>query len=152
MFTDVCIILLQQFFSPPVDPPQITQQPADQVNVNPGSTVTFTVAATTDAGSLTYQWQLNGADLTSPPAGVSGATTNNLTIANVQESNEGMYRCVVTNDAGNTDSNAAQLTVCECFCGNLIHSFKHVLIVDEKKVYVCCTIDRKISYILEHKS
>ena len=75
--------------------------------------MTFTVAATTDAGSLTYQWQLNGTDLNPPPAGVSGATTNNLTIANVQESNEGMYRCVVTNDAGDTNSNAAQLTVCE---------------------------------------
>ena len=75
--------------------------------------MTFTVAATTDAGSLTYQWQLNGTDLDPPPAGVSGATTNNLTITNVQESNEGMYRCVVTNDAGNTNSDTAQLTVCE---------------------------------------
>ena len=75
--------------------------------------MTFTVAATTGAGSLTYQWQLNGADLTPPPAGVSGATTSTLTIANVQESNEGMYRCVVTNDAGDTNSDTAQLTVCE---------------------------------------
>jgi len=75
--------------------------------------VTFTVAATTDAGPLTYQWQLNGADLTPPPAGVSGATTTTLTIANVQESNEGMHICVVTNDAGDTNSNSAQLTVCE---------------------------------------
>ena len=75
--------------------------------------MTFTVAATTGAGSLTYQWQLNGADLDPPPAGVSGATTSTLTIANVQESNEGMYRCVVTNAAGDTNSNAAQLTVRE---------------------------------------
>ena len=73
----------------------------------------FTVTATTDAGSLTYQWQLNGAELDPPPAGVSGATSNTLSIANVQESNEGLYRCVVTNDAGNTTSNPAQLTVCE---------------------------------------
>ena len=96
-----------------MDPPQITQQPTSELEVDPGSTVTFTVAATTDAGSLTYQWQLNGADLNPPPAGVSGATTSTLTITNVQESNEGMYRCVVTNDAGDTTSNAAQLTVCE---------------------------------------
>ena len=86
----------------------------DQLELDPGLTVTFTVTATTDARSPTYQWQLNGADLDPPPAGVSGTTTNTLTIANVQESNEGMYRCVVTNDAGNTTSNAAQLTVCEC--------------------------------------
>ena len=75
--------------------------------------MTFTVTATTDAGSLTYQWQLNGADLDPPPAGVSGANTSTLTIANVQERNEGMYRCVVTNAAGDTNSNAAQLTVRE---------------------------------------
>ena len=75
--------------------------------------MTFTVTATTGAGSLTYQWQRNGTDLDPPPAGVFGATTNTLTIANVQESSEGLYRCVVTNAASSTTSNAAQLTVCE---------------------------------------
>ena len=113
MCVGVCELVLLPS-PPPVDPPQITQQPANQLGIDPRSTVMFTVTATTDARSLTYQWQLNGADLDPPPAGVSGATTNTLTIANVQESNEGMYRCVVTNDAGSTTSNAAQLTVCEC--------------------------------------
>ena len=75
--------------------------------------MTFTVTATTGAGSLTYQWQRNGADLDPPPAGVFGATANTLTIANVQESSEGLYRCVVNNAAGSTTSNAAQLTVRE---------------------------------------
>ena len=69
----------------------------------------FTVTATTAAGSLTYQWQLNGTDL-------SGATTDTLTINNVQESDEGMYRCVVTNAAGMNTSTAAQLTVREWLC------------------------------------
>ena len=68
--------------------------------------------ATTGAEPLTYQWQLDDTNLVSSSE-VSGITTNTLTINNVQESNEGMYRCVVTNDAGNTTSNAAQLTVCE---------------------------------------
>ena len=75
--------------------------------------MTFTVTATTGAGSLTYQWQQNGANIDPPPAGVSGATTNTLTIANVQESSEGLYRCVVSNAAGSPTSTAAQLTVCE---------------------------------------
>ena len=75
--------------------------------------MTFTVTATTDAGALTYQWQRNGTDLDPPPAGVSGATTNTLTITNVQESSEGLYRCVVSNAAGSMTSNAAQLTVRE---------------------------------------
>ena len=75
--------------------------------------MTFTVTATTGAGSLTYQWQRNGTDIDSPPTGVSGTTANTLTIADVQESSEGLYRCVVSNAAGSMTSNAAQLTVCE---------------------------------------
>ena len=74
--------------------------------------MTFTVAATTGAEPLRYQWQLDDTNLVSSSE-VSGITTNTLTINNVQENNEGMYRCVVTNDAGDTTSNAAQLTVCE---------------------------------------
>ena len=75
--------------------------------------MTFTVAATTgDANPLTYQWQLDDTNLVSSSE-VSGIATDTLTIANVQESNEGMYGCVVTNAAGNTISNPAQLTVRE---------------------------------------
>ena len=75
--------------------------------------MTFTVNATTgDAEPLTYQWQLDDSNLVSSSE-VSGITTDTLTIANVQESNEGMYGCVVTNAAGNTTSNPAQLTVRE---------------------------------------
>ena len=74
---------------PPVDPPQITQHPTNQMNVVRGSQVTFTVDANTDAGTLTYQWQLDGASLDSPPVGVFGAATNTLTIECVQESNTG---------------------------------------------------------------
>ena len=82
----------------------------------PGSELTFTVAANTDVGTLTYQWQQNGANLDPPPVGVSGATTNTLTIKSVQESNTGVYTCVVSNRPNSTTiSNAAQLTLCECW-------------------------------------
>ena len=74
----------------------------------------FTATATTDAGTLKYLWQRNGANLDPPPVGVSGATTNTLTINNVQESNTGVYRCVVSNAPSSTaTSNAAQLTLRE---------------------------------------
>ena len=76
--------------------------------------MTFTVTATTNAGTLAYLWQRNGANLDPPPVGVSGATTNILTINNVQESNTGVYRCVVSNGSRSTTSNAAQLTLREC--------------------------------------
>ena len=85
------------------------------MNVIHGSEVTFTVVANTDARTLTYQWQLNGASLDSPPVGVSGAATNTLTINSVQESNIGVYRCVVSNaPMSTTTSNGAQLTLSEC--------------------------------------
>ena len=100
-------------FLPPVNPPQITQHPTSQLNMVHGSQVTFTVTATTDAGTLTYLWQRNGANLDSPSVGVSGATTNMLTINNVQESNTGVYRCVVSNGSRSNTSNVAQLTLRE---------------------------------------
>ena len=76
--------------------------------------MTFTVTATTDAGTLTYLWQQNDVNLDPPPVGVSGATTNILTINNVQESNTGVYTCVVSNaPSSTTTSNAAQLTLRE---------------------------------------
>ena len=81
-----------------------------------GLQVTFTVTATTDAGTLTYLWQRNGANLDLPPVGVSGATTNTLTINSVQESNTGVYRCIVSNaPSSKTTSNAAQLTLRELY-------------------------------------
>ena len=76
--------------------------------------MTFTVTATTDAGTLTYLWQRNGTNLDPPPVGVSGATTNMLTINNVQKSNTGVYKCVVSNaPSSTTTSNAAQLALRE---------------------------------------
>ena len=107
---------------PPVVQPQITQQPADQLDVVTGSPVEFTLIATTDFGTLTYQWQRNGADLNPPPEGVCGETTRTLQIDSVKKSHEGIYTCIVSNAVGatplkpvsNTTSNPAQLTVCKC--------------------------------------
>ena len=78
----------------------------------PGSQVTFTVdGADANAGARpTYQWQQNGMDLRDG-GGVSGTTTNTLTIASVENRNEGTYMCVVTYAAGDVDSNTVQLTV-----------------------------------------
>ena len=96
---------------PPVDPPQIIVQPADQLDVDPNSTVMFSIVAMTAAGTLSYQWRWDEVNIASG-SGIFGVDSSSLTITNVQESNEGVYRCVVTNDAGSTSSNAAQLTVC----------------------------------------
>jgi hypothetical protein len=92
-----------------VEPPIITEHPQSQ-QACPGSTVTFTVDSTTGSGTLSYQWQFNGSDL--PDGGdISGATTDTLQIMNVDANDEGDYRCVVTNEAGNAISDPATLTL-----------------------------------------
>ena len=99
------------FSTTPVELPQITQQPANQLNVVPGTEVWFTVAATGE--DLAYKWQRDGADLLEE-GGVSGTATNTLTITSVQKRDSGTYRCVVSNDAGETSSDPAELTLREC--------------------------------------
>ena len=80
----------------------------------------FTVNAA-GGGTLTHKWQKNGADLNPLPEGVSGETTDTLQIENVVRSHEGTYSCIVSNEAGPTPSNSAQLTIRKCliqlFCG-----------------------------------
>ena len=100
-------------FYPPVDPPQITQDPIHQKDIVPGSTVRFIVTAT-GGGHLTYKWQRNGADLDPLPEGMSGETPGTLKINNVKKSHQGDYRCTVRNEAGCTSSKHAQLTVRKC--------------------------------------
>ena len=91
------------------EPPQVTAHPVDQTDVAPGSDVTFSVTAT-GTKPLSYQWQKDGVNL-SDGGRISGATTATLTITGVTESDEGGYRCVVTNSAGTATSNTATLTV-----------------------------------------
>ena len=87
----------------------MTVHPVDQTNIVPGSDVSFSVTATGTA-PLSYQWQKDGVDITDGGS-ITGATTATLTITGVMESDEGGYRCVVTNIAGTDTSNNAMLTV-----------------------------------------
>ena len=92
------------------DPPQVTVHPVNQTNIVPGSDVSFSVTAT-GTTPLSYQWQKDGVNLTDEGSSITGATTATLTITGVMESDEGGYRCVVTNIAGMDTSNTAKLTV-----------------------------------------
>jgi N-acetyl-anhydromuramyl-L-alanine amidase AmpD len=80
----------------------ITQQPAAQT-VCAGGTATFAVTATGD-GTLIYQWQKNGTNIT----GATGAT---LQINSVVAGDAANYCCVVTGGCGVVTSNNAALTV-----------------------------------------
>ena len=74
----------------------------------------FSVVAT--GSDLTYQWQRAGANLTNS-ANYSGTTTADLTVLNVMEADEEMFRCIITNAVDSVTSMSAQLTVRECVCG-----------------------------------
>lgn len=68
-----------------------------------GQGVSFSVV-TTGTAPLTYQWQMDGADL----AGEDGEV---LTIVSAVVADDGEYRVVVTNSVGSTNSNLVKVTV-----------------------------------------
>ena len=94
------------------EPPRITTHPKDfkLEDTVLGQQVSFTIQAT-GTKPLNYQWQYNpdteGWSEEWQPC--SGSNTATLTIPSVQKSNEGSYRCVVSNCAGSRTSKAAKL-------------------------------------------
>jgi hypothetical protein len=83
------------------------------INPNPaqvriGSNVTLT--AVTTGNGLTYQWSKDGVNLSNGP-GISGATTNALTLSNVLGNREGTYTLVVTDSGANSATNSDQVFV-----------------------------------------
>jgi hypothetical protein len=82
--------------------PIITEQPTDQT-VLKGETALFRVMATGTA-PLRFQWQKNNAD-------IPGANGSSYQVGNAQLSDNGNYRCVVKNIAGEAVSNNATLSV-----------------------------------------
>jgi hypothetical protein len=91
-----------------VTPAIIARPPGSQTNAV-GTTASFTVEA---AGNvpLSYQWRRQGTNLVDGPS-ISGVTTTNLLISNVQLVDAAGYSVVVTNAYGSVTSFVAQLTV-----------------------------------------
>jgi uncharacterized lipoprotein YddW (UPF0748 family) len=83
-------------------PPTITTQPLSQT-VTQGLSATFTVAASGTA-PFSYQWRLNGTN-------ISSATATSYTRSNVQTTDAGSYSVLVSNSAGSATSSNAVLTV-----------------------------------------
>jgi len=85
-------------------PMVITNQPASQI-VAVGGTATFAVGVSNGLPAYTYQWQLNGTNL-------SSATSSSLTINNAQVANAGSYAVIIADSLGQTvTSQIAGLTV-----------------------------------------
>jgi hypothetical protein len=96
-------------YSAAAQAPSITQHPASQT-VTQGQPVTFTVAASS-ALPISYQWQKMDSGTTTW-VNITGATSASFTIGGTAAADNGdQFRCVVSNSAGSTNSNAATLTV-----------------------------------------
>ena len=92
--------------------PRVITHPKDLVNTVPGQQVLF-IVKTTGTKPLNYQWHYNpdtegGSEEWQP---CSGSNTATLTICSVQKSNQGSYRCVISNCAGSQTSKPAKLEV-----------------------------------------
>src|SRR5579884_87829 len=88
--------------------PTITSQPQSQ-SIPAGSNATFSVVAAGTA-PLSYQWALNGTNLTNS-AHIIGATSTTLTVSNLVANDSGNYYVVVSNSHGSATSSNATLTV-----------------------------------------
>ena len=99
------------------DPPRITTHPRGVKDTVPGKPVTFSIQAT-GTEPLNYQWECkigggSGEWQSCDVESFRGANSSTLTIPSVQKSNEGSYRCIVSNCAGSETSQCATLTVGE---------------------------------------
>lgn len=100
--------------------PTINTHPANQ-SVTAPTAATFTVAATTSGGTLTYQWQVNTGSGWANVSGGSGATTASYTTVTTTTGMSGyQYRCIVNDASGvPVNSNAATLTVSASSTGSI---------------------------------
>jgi len=90
-------------------PATITSHPSSATKET-GESVTFNVSAGGTTTSRTYQWQVNKG---SGYSDIAGANSSSLTISNLTISDNGTYRCKVTNicNSAGVYSNGATLTV-----------------------------------------
>ena len=84
-------------------PPTISSQPVSVTNLV-GGTTNFSVAAG-GTGPLFYQWYFN------TNTAQLNATNSSLSLTNIQLTNAGYYRVVITNASGSVTSSSALLTV-----------------------------------------
>jgi len=96
---------------PVIDGIQVTAQPQSATVVT-GSTAGLAVTATSTL-PLSYQWQRNGENL-------AGATSASLSLPDVQLTNAGSYRVIITNADTNVISAIAELRVVEVPDPNIV--------------------------------
>ena len=79
----------------------------------------------TGVGPIYYQWQKYdhfSNNWMSPSNGAENITSPNLTFSVITEEDEGLYRCIASNDDGNVFSDYANITI----YGKDIHMYIHM--------------------------
>ena len=97
------------FVEAAIGPPFVLAQPLSQ-KAELGKNATFSIGVD-GSGPVSYQWQFNG-------AGIPGATSDILTITNVQRADAGNYTVVVSSPDGSFTSATASLQTVDPFYGS----------------------------------
>jgi hypothetical protein len=105
---EVLALTLSNYTAAVAEAPAIVAQPAG-LTVTNGGPASFTVAAT-GTPALTYQWQLNGTNLTDGGS-IGGSSTAALTLSSADATNTGTYDVIVSNSYGSVTSSAVTLNV-----------------------------------------
>ena len=87
-------------------PPKFIRNPEDQLGVLPGSEVHFSTEG--DGINVRYRWKHNGVYI-SDNNKVAGSNTQSLTIFSAELNDEGMYKCVASNEHDEVHSEPAIL-------------------------------------------
>ena len=96
-------------------PPRITAHPQQLKDAVPGETLAFTIQSS-GTEPLNYQWEIKTGDgsrewQSCDVERFPGANCSKIIIPSVQKSNEGIYRCVVSNNAGSQTSEPVNLNI-----------------------------------------
>ena len=120
-----------------VQPPRIVTHPQELKEIVEGKSAKFSIKATgTEPLNYKWQWQPTVEGCASEewePCRAKWSSGATLTIPKVEKSNEGNYRCVVSNLAGDQTSNSAELTV-----GKNATFSTELQRVSHLTAYVCC--------------
>ena len=73
-----------------------------------GDKITLEITASGN-GTLSYQWKKDGVDVTTDD--FEGATSPKLHITAVDIQHEGLYTCVVSNEAGHVESEQTEVSI-----------------------------------------
>ena len=90
------------------NPPRITSQVQELKDTLQGKCVKLAIQAI-GTTPLSYHWQWKPAEEGWEPCNAEWCNGATLTIPNTQKSNEGSYRCVISNSAGKQASKSAEL-------------------------------------------